>query len=316
MDIRDHVIDFIGDTPVNIEICRIGRSEVHYHSSLIEMVFCLEGSVEILCNHESTTLKKGEMFTIGFDDLHCIYSDEDNIVIHFYMDMKQMNIPWETLKYTYFACEDVSCEIYQRKSLQMIKNYILAATYRYVRYGTLDSTDAHTLCHNILDLLMKDFDWFNHINLSPNSNNELRQRFRTIMKYCAENHRNKLTISQLATHVHINENYLSQFIHKSGYGSFNNLIGYMRCNIAQYLLLTSTMPVVDISYKSGFSDTKYLYKYFKAFYNKTPTEFRKWFADYIKIPTDVACFTNDEILPVLEPYIADTITSMIITGIL
>ena len=53
-----------------------------------------------------------------------------------------------------------------------------------------------------------------------------------------------------------------------------------------------------------------------SFEKAAPTEFRKWFADYIKIPTDVACFTNDEILPVLEPYIADTITSMIITGIL
>jgi AraC-like DNA-binding protein len=105
--------------------------------------------------------------------------------------------------------------------------------------------------------------------------------------------------------VHINENYFSQFIHKSGYGSFSNLIGYIRCNSAQFLLLSSELSVVEISDRCGFSDVKYFYKHFKQIYKKTPSEFRRWFAGYIKNPERVYHYTAEEILPFLEPFTAE-----------
>lgn len=308
MDIPEQMIQTIDNTAVSIDICNIRHSPVHYHESAIEMILCLDGQINILCNHEVITLTKGKMFTIGFDDLHCLYSDTDNLLICMHLDMKQIdmaNISWETLKYTYFACEDSSCEAYQKAPIRKIKNYILAAAYTYVKTSELPGNISKEISENIINLLMEYFDWFNHINLSPNNNNELRQRFRTVMKYCVENHTNKLTISQIADAVHINENYFSQFIHKSGYRSFNNLVGYIRCFKAQYLLLNSELSVIQISDKCGFSDVKYFYKHFRIAWQKTPKEFRQWFIDYMKSPNYIYHYTNAEVLYKLEPFVAE-----------
>ena len=305
LDITESSVALIGDTSVAINIDNIRHSPVHCHESYIEIVYCLEGSVNILCNQETAFLHQDEIFTIGFDDLHCIYSDEPNMIISMHIDMKKMDIPWDTLKYTYFACESISCEPYQVQPLQKIKDYIIASAYSYIKYGTLDKDTADLMCHDILELMISYFDWYNHINLSPENNNELRQRFREIMRICSTNYMNKITIPQLAAEVHINENYFSQFIRKSSYKSFSNMIGYLRCFHAQYMLLNTEMSVVQISNKCGFSDIKYFYKNFRRFWGKTPTEHRKWFAEYIKTPDDVYHYDRNELLSRIEPFIAD-----------
>ncbi len=175
MDIPVQEISFTDGSPVAVEICDIRHTPVHSHRALIEMILCLRGSISIICNQEHLVLKKGELFSVGFDDLHCIYSDEENITVFFYMDMKKMHLPWETLKYTYFACEDISREPYQHESLQRIKSCILAYAYQHVKCGASGIPDCKEMCRSMLEILLRDFDWFNHINLAPNCDNELRR---------------------------------------------------------------------------------------------------------------------------------------------
>lgn len=115
----------------------------------------------------------------------------------------------------------------------------------------------------------------------------------------------KLTISQLAVAVHINENYLSQFMHKSGHGSLSNLISYMCCFYAQYLLLTTEMSIIQIADKCGISDVKYFYKYFKNAWKQTPQEFRQWFVIYLKEDDFSYYYFNDEIIAKVEPFITE-----------
>ncbi len=111
MDIPVQEISFTDGSPAAVEICDIRHTPVHSHHALIEMILCLRGSISIICNQEHLVLKKGELFSVGFDDLHCIYSDEENITVSFYMDMKKMHLPWETLKYTDSV---LSCSIAQK----------------------------------------------------------------------------------------------------------------------------------------------------------------------------------------------------------
>lgn len=305
MDIPDRTCPAIGDTPVAINICNVKHSLVHYHQALLEMVLCVEGTVSIRCNEEIVTLKKGQLFTIGFNDIHCLYSDTDNIVIVFHININHAAMPVELLKCSSFACEDFDLESYQIKPMHHIKDIILATVYTYTKFNKLDSAKTTAACNTVADLLLKYFDWNNKINLTPNVNDELRQRFRAVLKYCEKNYMKRLTISQLAAAVHINENYLSQFMHKSGHGSFSNLIGYMRCFYAQYLLLTTEMSIIQIADKCGFSDVKYFYKYFKNAWKQTPQEFRQWFVSYLKEDDFAYYYSSDEIIAKVEPFIAE-----------
>ena len=305
LDLTDHKINYKNDSPVSIEICNIRHTPAHFHSSDLELVYCLEGEVNIRRNHAIVTLKKGQLFTIDFEDIHCLFSDTDNLLIMMHIDMKKLHTPWEYIQYIYFSCEDEYCQPSHLPALQQVKNLILAAALLYTKNNGLPPNQNDRFVNKITDILMEHFDWFNLFTNAPNNNNDIRKRFQAISKYCRTNLRKKVTIADLAKTVHINENYLSQFIHKSPYGSFSNMMGFIRCYVAQYLLLSSELSVIEISNQCGFSDDKYFYKHFKYAWRQTPSQFRQWYKDYIKTEDNVTIISNDEAYKILEPYAAE-----------
>lgn len=313
LDLRDHKINYSKTSPISIEICNIRHTPVHFHGSDIELIYCLEGEVKIRCNHEIVTLKKGQIFTVDFEDIHCLFSDKDNLLIMMHIDMKNMKKPWDYMQYVYFACEDNSCQPYQQQPLQQVKNIVLATAFLYTKSGQLPLQQSHDIAGKIGEIMLEYFDWFNYINIYPNNNDEIRDRFQAISAYCRTNLRNKVTISELAKTVHINENYLSQFIRKSPYGSFSNMMGYIRCYVAQYMLLSTDYSVIDISNQCGFSDDKYFYKHFKLAWGQTPKELRQWYKDYIQTEDEIVQISNEDAYKILEPYAAEYFSQHILT---
>ena len=305
LDIDDQPVRYINDSPVSIEICNIHHTPVHIHKSAVELIYCLEGQISIHCNHEFITLSKGQIFTVDFEDVHCLYSDVDNLLIIMHIDLKKLDKPWSFMQYVYLACEDNSCAPYQKEYLQEIKNMVLASAYIYTKKDTLTDCESYSVSNKIVNILLDHFDWFNYINVYPNKNDEIRERFQVISAYCQDNYARKITIGELAEAVHINENYLSQFIRKSSFGSFSNMLGYIRCFAAQTLLLTTELSVIDISDRCGFSDDKYFYKHFKLAWGKTPSEHRRWYKDYIKEPDKITVISNEQAFKILEPYAAE-----------
>lgn len=313
LDLKDQKIEYIGQGPISFEVCNIKHTKVHFHSTAVELIYCLEGEVNIRCNHEILTLEKGQIFTVDFEDIHCLFSDKENLLLIMYIDLEHLKTPWSFLQYVYFACEDNSCQPYQQGPLQQIKNLVLATAYLYAAKGTLSLEEGALAANKITDILSEYFDWFNYINIYPNNNDEIRERFQAISSYCRNNLKRKVTIADLAKTVHINENYLSQFIRKSPYGSFSNMMGYIRCFAAQYLLLTTELSVIDISNSCGFSDDKYFYKHFKLAWGQTPKEYRKWFKEYIKEDEYIKKISIPEAHKILEPYAAEYFAQHILT---
>ena len=314
LDLKDMPVEYINDSGLSISIQKIGHTPVHFHSSAVELIYCLDGEVNICCNHELITLSKGHIFTVDFEDIHCLYSQNDNTVIVLHIDLKKAKKPWDYLQCVYFACEDGSCQPYQRQALQHIKNMLLAVTYLYTKKGNLASDEISPVSDKIVDTLLEYFDWYNYINVYPNSNDEIRSRFQQITAYCQDNYMRKVTIAQLAKAVHINENYFSQFVRSSPYGSFSRMIGYIRCYASQSLLLSSELSVIEISGQCGFSDDKYYYKNFRYFFEKTPDQYRQWFRKYLKTPDSITDISLPESCRILEPYVAEYFSSNIMTS--
>lgn len=315
LDLKDESIRYINDSELSICVQHIRHTPVHFHASAVELIYCLDGEVNICCNHEIVTLKGGQIFTVDFEDIHCLYSDKDNTVITLHIDLKKSKKPWDYLQYVYFSCEDTSCRPYQRRPLQQIKDLLLSTAYLYIKKGDLTEHEISFASHKITELLLDYFDWYNYINVYPNSNDEIRERFQQIVAFCQENYMKKVTISQLAKTVHINENYFSQFVKASPYGSFSRMIGYIRCYASQPLLLSSELSVIEISNQCGFSDDKYYYKNFRFFFGKTPNQYRQWFKDYLKNPDSITDIPASDACLILEPYVAGYFSHNILTSL-
>ncbi|MDO4176388.1 MAG: AraC family transcriptional regulator [Bacillota bacterium] len=306
IDIPTRPVDYIENTPLSITIADVRHITPHIHSTATEFVFCLKGTVSLVCNHETIILHEGEIFTIYLEDVHCIFSDKENVTLIVQLDLKGVNMPFDVLSQAYIACEDISCKDFQLKHLEQMKYYLLSVAFAYAKSRTPDSDYGITASNVIARHMCEYFDWLSLITKDPpHDNRELVERFRSIYEYCYAHSDEKLSISMLAKKVHISENYFSQFVKKSPYGSFSLMVGYMRCYKAQTLLITTDKSVVEISGECGFSDDKYFYKNFKHWWGTTPTRFREWYSEYTKTDEIIHPFSREKSEQILASYISD-----------
>ena len=275
LDITEDTLQYMYDSPIEVSLVNIHHSPVHTHSNSLELVMCLEGNVTICCNHEEVVLNKNEMFTIEYNDLHCIYSTCDNMTIVLHIDYTNLG----GLRPLYLSCEDASCKSYQKEMLMHVKGKVLALTYRILN-RSISSQEINKSATDLLKIFEDNFNWLNGFETYQNKNIEIDKRMKTVFNHCVTNYTDKISASALAKELHINESYFSQFFRKSTYGGFNKMLGFIRCYHAQQFLLNSEMTITEIASNTGFSDEKYFYKYFTYWWTKTPGQFRRWYKDY------------------------------------
>ncbi len=96
-----------------------------------------------------------------------------------------------------------------------------------------------------------------------------------VLKYIDANFTSPMTAASLADHCFYNPAYLGR-VFKAVYGeSMKDYIRTKRLDLAMELLVSSDLPVEEISTRVGYQSKAQFYKSFKERYGKTPGEFRK-----------------------------------------
>lgn len=82
------------------------------------------------------------------------------------------------------------------------------------------------------------------------------------------------TVQDLATKYKVTPNYLSHLI-STNYGkTISQLVNEKRLELAERLLMTSTMNLKEVSIECGFSSVHYFCRQFKKFFKSTPKQWR------------------------------------------
>lgn len=300
MKINQQTITYENRLPYNVQLVNISRTMPHYHEKELELIYCLEGHVDLVAGHQKVRINAGEIFSVDYYDIHYISSDDDNLTILFHLDLTRLDIPREKLSYIFFACESCHCYPYQEKAMANVKDIIL--TLCYFKYSRKNGSGA--LANVLINILLKYFNWFNYENQTEQMNMDLHDRFYRILEYCNENYNKKITISRLAEMEHINKNYFSQFLSNTVFMSFRDMIQYIRCYHAERLLLFTSLPLSEISYECGFSDSKYFYAAFKKWWHTTPSKHRDGYAEYMKLPEKISFTEVSDACRLLRHHIA------------
>lgn len=307
MKINEEIIEYKKNIPCEAAICSISRTSPHYHNGALELVCCLNGSVDIVAGHQNVTVRSGEIFSVDCRDIHYLYSDEDNLVLVFHLDLTRLDTPWDYLRDAFFACESIHCRPYQRSALNSVKDIILSISHELFSEEShrIDTDRMGTASNRLMDILMRYFNWFNYEDFDEHFNVEHYERFYRLLSYCCKNYSHKITIPELAAMEHISRNYVSQFFRRTVFESFSNMLKYVRCYEAERLLLKTDMPVAEISYACGFSDPKYFYSAFKRWWGCTPTEDRQKYRKYITGGFSVTRLEPDVSLKIIRDQITD-----------
>jgi len=279
MKLKEYTLRYKNDLPFQAELSNVTNLVPHRHDKELELVYCLEGTVHLEAAEQEQTLHAGQLHSIDYGDIHCLWSDDDNTTLIFHLDLTRMP-NWNYLKNIFFACEDNHLYPYQYEAMARVKDIVLSLSYAHFTDRLDDHECFDKPLQELIDVLLQYFNWFNYENQDDYMNVDLYERFHRVLTYCIDNYEKKITVSQLAAQENINRNYFSQFIGKTVFSSFSNMVNYIRCWHAEDLLLTTDMPNAEISYACGFSDPKYFYAAFKDLWGCTPSEHRQQYEEY------------------------------------
>lgn len=102
-----------------------------------------------------------------------------------------------------------------------------------------------------------------------------REPIREAIDYINNHLRNELTQKEVADYVHLNPSYLSSLFKEHVKLTFSEYVTRRRIQRAKELLMTTNLPINDISEESGYKTAKYFIKIFRELEGMTPSAYRK-----------------------------------------
>ncbi len=96
--------------------------------------------------------------------------------------------------------------------------------------------------------------------------------------YVFANLHHKVTLSQTADKLHINQNYLSELFRKTEGIPFSGFVMAEKLKLARRMLIYSSYSYIDIAEYLGFSSQSHFGKLFKEHFGMTPREFRNQYS--------------------------------------
>lgn len=98
---------------------------------------------------------------------------------------------------------------------------------------------------------------------------------RMLLDYLDEHYMEPLTLKDVANHFHFNPSYLSSYFSTHNSEGFIEYLNKIRIEEATKQLLTTNLPVSEISINVGYSDHSYFCKVFKKFKGLSPSQYRR-----------------------------------------
>ncbi len=110
---------------------------------------------------------------------------------------------------------------------------------------------------------------------ATNKNNAYNPLAENIKKYIEENLTCDFSVAEISEIFNYNEKYLGRIFKREFGMSIKKYVNSRRVEMAEELLKTVNLPIIEISSKVGFNNVTYFNKIFKCITGAAPQEFRK-----------------------------------------
>ena len=250
---------FYEDIAKKIHIKKVKRSfcyPEHVHRN-IEVMICLEGRIEVVCNEKTKLLLPGD-FVIAFqNDVHSYPEVRDAGLILLFFDPDVSDIMKTRLnkhKFENFG----SC----KEAIPLLNAFYEEYSHNgdyLVLYGYL---------HAVMGMLFRNLATVEDAHdISPDLVSKA-------LKYISQNYTSPLTLKSTAKRLGVDPCHLSREISKKIPVGFCGYIHQLRIEKAKKLLTETNHSIYDIMLETGFSNQQTFYRVFKQFTETTPRQYR------------------------------------------
>lgn len=298
--------ELIPNTPLGISIYSVSQEPPHYHDEFLEIIYCFKGSITIHSGYEYIEIKEGDILSCNSLDIHSLSSNDDNLVISFYIDLNSPEFHHPNLANIFFICEKYVLPHEKQKQMQNLKHILLTLLY-FNCFPSEKVSPEKTfidLTKKIMKMMLEDFHFFDYLNIDSEYSPEAKERYERMHAYINTHFFEKIAIEKLCKNEHLTPNYLSHFFKKTSYWGLPKYVNFIRVRQAEFLLLTTDKNIYDISYEVGFSDPKFCFKYFKIWHGHTPLQHKKFYQNLLDTVQENKYYSPDDIRFTLEHYIS------------
>ena len=278
-------VDMLESIGCTYSISTIKSQPLHMHHAY-EVIFLLEGYVDLTCTSFNYQLSEGDIFIANVNELHSIHSkSKDNLILTFQFNPYAYSDTFPHLSYYWFFCDSY---LSNEKNGSQLKNFQIMLFKVSHMISTLNenpsdikSREIKTLTSDIINFMINNFQnisFYENYSIKKNfkSGDELAmKRIFEIQEYIYLNFTEKISLNDISNHLCLNKYYVSRLI-KSFIGlNLTDLLGLIRTEKAEIQLLTTGASIEQISFECGFSSVSYFEKHFMKWNKTKPYEYRK-----------------------------------------
>lgn len=277
----------------NVEIKKILVSESHWHES-IEILYILEGTVEVVKVDHTYRLNKGDLYIINSHDIHQIKNiGENNIVLQanihesyfiethgeYYEHMFECRYIKGYEEEHYIESKREAVEITKDLMLKVFTtNDILSKESdkysNYIRRKRL-LEESKGYIEKLANILIKEFEVVNNKKEKHSLDDVATARYYQFMRYLCVNYNKKISLEHIAKELNLNKFYVSHIIKERTGTSYRDLLKIFRIENAKRMLILTDMSIIDIAEENGFANSGSFINKFKEKYMITPKGYRE-----------------------------------------
>lgn len=273
---RREYVEYQDNLPINISLVEIKEYPLHWKDS-IEIVFVLDGEIEVGIDDYSNNLFAGEIEIINIDEVRwfkglttnnrvLLVDIEPSFFERFYADARN------TFFYTDVNPDNKRIDNDKNIKLkEYISRLLFEIEFKPENYDEKIEEELLSLMY----FLLNNYHYLFYEGENLKEDDVQLERHHRIIKYLNKNYMNKVSLQEIADKEHLSPQYLSYKI-KDTFGlGFNDFLNQIRVKAATKLLLTTDRSISDISNEVGFSHVRYFNRHFELNYNMDPAEYRE-----------------------------------------
>ena len=284
---------FVTGSPIHLSSCdyryEVWPKYVHNHS-YIEIAIITSGVGIHKINNTSYNVKKGEVYIINTESIHCFYPcDDDNntqnlsiLFIGLYPEYLYDMINEPSLLNDIISMLSLKfyCNSNNEHSFELSPDELEHAKYLFKKMiEELDNQkrDSIDLIKMYLCIMLTEFlrNYSKSVKPVSKTNNYHFSLVKSIINYLSIHYCEKINLTTLSDYHHISPRHLTRiFKEATGFSVFEYL-QKIRIEKACLLLKTTDLNVTDIVTLVGFTDYRYFSKKFKNYTGKTPKSYAK-----------------------------------------
>lgn len=268
------VINNIQIKYLNIFLVRLSYRTPHIHNE-IELGIVLEGQIDLIKNKSHHIIKKNEIYIINKLEVHeIVVKTNDSLILSFQITPKIISTYFPVINSVFFSTTNINHTLTARNQNRMHSKIITIALDFFkspANYELLCVANINLLFYQLVSELPHRILTTEEIA----SQSFRMKRISKITDYIEENFSQKLLLSDLAKLEHLSLTYLSHFFKDTLGMTFQAYLNARRVEYAKKLFDTTTMNILEISLESGFSDPRYMSKFFLKYFGYTTSQYKK-----------------------------------------